>query len=177
MKQQNYNSKSLLVSVFFGLLFVILLNSITSCSARKVNKSTTDIKENTKTEIATIDSSKTITTSQNNILIVDSSSSDEFTITPIDSTKEMIVAGTKYKNAVLKHKKSVRNKVVDKTETIAKTEQKAIKTNIKSDKSKSTNIEIKNTERKSNYWWMLWFLLIIPIYIAYKKYKDKIWFI
>ena len=35
-------------------------------------------------------------------------------------------------------------------------------------------IEVKQIERKQSYWWLLWFLLLIPIYFGYKKYKVYI---
>ncbi len=173
MEQTNYSkgNKSLIISFILALAVL----SLVSCGARKVNKSETEIKETSKTETATVDSSKTITTSQSNIVIVDSSTSDEFTISPIDSSKEMIVSGKKYKNAVLRHKTTSKNKVVDKTETIAKTEQKAIKTNSKADNSKTTKVAVKNIDKKQfNFLSLWWLLLLIPIYIAYRKYKYRI---
>lgn len=176
MKQINYKSGNITFSIAF-LFAIIIVICLTSCGARRVNKSNTEIKETANTEISSIDTSKTVTKTDTNIKIIDSSISDEFIIEPIDSSKVSTFNNVTFKNSRLKHKKIFNNKVVDKTETIAKNEQKAVKTNIKSNKSKTTNVAVKNTERKSSYWRLLWFLLIIPIIIAYRKFKDNIWWV
>ena len=53
-------------------------------------------------------------------------------------------------------KKEVRGVIVD-----AKKEVK--------EQTRSKHKEIKKT---FSYWWLLWFLLLIPIYYVYRKYKN-----
>jgi len=155
------------------IVAIIIAFTLTSCSSRKVQKSEIKVNETEQTQTAKIDTSKTVTKTETNTKVLDSSTTDEITIEPLDNTKEMVVDGKKYFNTVIKRKKSKSNKVVDKTETTAKTEQKAVIETDNSKKTKSIEIETKQTERKSNYWWLLWFLLLIPIYYFYRKYK---WF-
>jgi len=161
-----------------SLLFAIIIASIfflcCSCSTRKVNKSVTEIKETAKTETSTTDSSKTVTKTDINTKIIDSSSTEEFTIVPIDSTKEMVISGKSYFNAKIRLKKERKDKILTQSENIAKTVQNDIKTNSKSENSKQIKQVVKNTERKPSYFWLLWLLLLIPIYFLWKKYRGVI---
>jgi hypothetical protein len=93
-------------------------------------------------------------------------------IEPIDTTKEMVVNGKKYTNSRIKWKKTAKVKKLVENKNVVKTERKAVKIDIKQEKKAQ---EMKS-ERKSSYWWLLWFLLIIPIYICYNKYKSYLWF-
>jgi uncharacterized protein YcfL len=143
------------------LLFLITF-LIVGCGSRKVNKSVT--KEETQIEI--LDTSKTETKTDTNVKVISCFETDEITIVPIDSTKEIFVNGKTYRNVVLKHKKVKANKVVEQNKKEVKIEQKAIKI-----KSKAIiEVKQKETERNSNYWWLI---LLIPIYLLYRKYKHK----
>jgi uncharacterized protein YcfL len=147
------------------LLFLITF-LIVGCGSRKVNKSVT--KEETQIEI--LDTSKTETKTDTNVKVISCFESDEITIVPIDNTKEIIVNGKTYRNVVLKHKKVKANKVVQQSKKEVKTEQKAIKTNIK----KQTQIEVKQIDKEQfNFLLWFWLILLIPIYLLYRKYKHK----
>jgi hypothetical protein len=143
--------------IIMSLLFSILG---TSCGARKTQKSET--KEDLKvTKIAT---EVKIETTTENTKIVDSSEIEEIEITPIDSTKEMVVDGKKYFNAKLKKVKRKNNIVVDKVVKVDKNEQKEVKTVV--EQSKKT--DVKNVERESWFSWWYIFWLILILYIAYR---------
>jgi len=164
-------NRSLLIS--FILAFIVLF--LCSCSARKVNKSETKTTETASTELTKIDSSKTVTKIDTNTKIVDSSSTDEITITPIDSTKEMIVGQVRYKNVVLKRKK-IKNNIISTNNTIVQTyKQNSVKEATKSNSSKSVEATVKNVEKKQfsllSWWWLL--VLLIPAYLYYRKYGFK----
>jgi uncharacterized protein YcfL len=147
------------------LLFLITF-LIVGCGSRKVNKSVT--KEETQIEI--LDTSKTETKTDTNTKVITCFESDEITIVPIDSTKEIFVNGKTYRNVVLKHKKVKANKVVEQSKKEVKIEQKAVKTNIK----KQTQIEVKQIDKEPfNFLVWFWLLLLIPIYLLYRKYKHK----
>jgi uncharacterized protein YcfL len=147
------------------LLFLITF-LIVGCGSRKVNKSVT--KEETQIEI--LDTSKTETKTDTNVKVISCFESDEITIVPIDSTKEIFVNGKTYRNVVLKHKKVKANKVVEQNKKEVKIEQKAIKTNIK----KQTQIEVKQIDKEPfNFLVWFWLILLIPIYLLYRKYKHK----
>jgi uncharacterized protein YcfL len=143
------------------LLFLITF-LIVGCGSRKVNKSVT--KEETQIEI--LDTSKTETKTDTNTKVIDCTLTDEIEIIPIDNTKEIVVNGKTYKNVRLKSKKTKNNVTTNKVEKVAKKQQNAIKTKSKA----SIEVKQKETERNSNYWWLL---LLIPIYLLYRKYKHK----
>ncbi len=117
-----------------------------SCASRKVD---VDIKKKDSTTVQII---KEITTkktdSTSNNLVIDKSESDELIITPIDSTKEIVVNGKKYFNAILKYKK-VRNNTYNTNKVkVSKIEDKAVKTNNRTSvqtKNKTKKIETNNT--------------------------------
>jgi hypothetical protein len=147
-------------------LILLLSILIVGCGSRKVNKSVT--KEETQIEI--LDTSKTETKTDTNVKVISCFESDEITIVPIDSTKEIFVNGKTYRNVVLKHKKVKANKVVEQSKKEVKTEQKAVKTNIK----KQTQIEVKQIDKDPfNFLIWFWLILLIPIYLLYRKYKHK----
>jgi len=163
MKTNDNGNNILLLAIVLALITVIFL---TSCGSRKVNKSET--KETEQTEIKTEAKNETKVTY--NTKIIDTSITDEFEICPVSDTIPMIVNGITYKNAKIKRSKKKNNISIQKD---VKVQHKAQKSGVVMVK-KNRIIEIKQTERKESYWWLLWFLLLIPIYFAYKKYKNYI---
>jgi hypothetical protein len=154
------------------LILVILLSS---CGARKVNKS--ENKQDTKTEttIAVVDTSKTTTDTKENIKIIDNSTSDEVELTPIDNNKPMVIDGKTYLNTKIKRQKKKANKSIIKDKTIAQTAQKAvnIKSSNKIEETKQSTIKKIDKEAVS-FWNYLWFLFIILALIAVGIYiKNK----
>ena len=132
-----------------------------SCASRKVNKEVFK-----KDSLVTINS-KTVTKedikieTKNDILI------DEFTITPLDSLKDITINGISYKNVVLRYKKTkdnslhIENKMVSnkefKTETLKVTK----------------NTKVNNIDKKANYFVYLWLLIIPIIYFIFKLLKSR----
>ena len=159
---ENDNGNNIiLIALILALLGAIFL---TSCGSRKVQKSET--KETEKTEIKTEE--KTETKLTDNTKIIDTSTSDEIEICPVSDTIPMIVNGITYKNVKIRRKKSKNNISVVKDVKVQHNAQKEGVVMVKSNRI----IEVKQIERKNSYWWLLWFLLLIPIYFVYKKYKD-----
>jgi len=167
--QENFN----LFARFIFSVFIIWL-CFGCSSSRKVQKYETKIVETTKSETVTFDSSKTVVKTDSNIKIIDSSSTDEFVIIPIDRSQDMLVNGKKYRNAVLKHKKTKSNTVAEIKETIETATQKAVKTNEKKQSEKQTNIKTKDSVRKSGFpWWILILIAVAGIfYFGYRKFKG-----
>lgn len=159
-------------SILISLAIVAMAFLLCSCGARKVNKSNTVSDEIQTIEITKADSSKTVTVTDVNTKIIDNSSSDEVTISPIDSTKEMVVEGKKYYNAKLSRKKAFNNKVVDNAIKVSETRQNDIKETSKAQIVKHVEAKVYHSERKSSFWWLLWLLLLIPAYCFYRKYKG-----
>ena len=164
--ETNYNNGNKTLLILF--LIVVLPILLCSCGARKVDKSKT-----TTTEVATIvDSSKTTTKVDSNIKIVDTSESDEVTISPADTSKVMIVNGKTYKNVVLKRSKVKNNITTDKTIIASQIKQNNVKTAI----VKNKVVEQKVTERESVvkwWWWLILLLLISAGYLTYRFYRKQ----
>jgi len=141
-------------------LFLLVAITLVSCSTRKVAK--TEIKETTK--ISVVDTSKEVTTKNENVKIVENSEKEVYTITPIDTTKKMVVNGVTYFNAILKHEKNKVNKEYKKDIKVSNIKQKAVIL------AKETNNQVfqKQTQRSSfNFWRLL--LIIIPLAWIYRK--------
>lgn len=164
--ENNNGNKNLLIAIIITCIILIFLNS---CASRKVEKNET--KEDEQTEIKI--SEKTETKIAEKTKIIDVSASDEIEFIPIDNTLPFIIKGETFKNVKIKHSKKKNDITTTKDIKVAQNKRKEVKTDIKRGK---TIIE-KKIERKSSYWWLLWFLLLIPIYILYRKFKDKFWFI
>ena len=159
--ENNNANNILLIAIVLALLGAIFL---TSCGSRKVQKSET--KETEKTEIKTEE--KTETKLTDNTKIVDTSTSDEIEICPVSDSLPMVVNGITYKNVKIKHKKSKNNISVVKDVKVQHNAQKSGLKTVKRD----LIIERKVIDRKQSYWWTLWFLLLIPAYYVWRKYKG-----
>ena len=157
--KENYNGNNLILAIILGLITLIIM----SCGSRKVNKSQTKEQEQ-KTEKSTLEIETRVT---DNTKIIDTSTSDEIEISPVSDTLPMVVNGITYKNVKIRRKKSKNNisvaKDVKVQQNVQKSDLKAVKTN--------KVVEIKQIERKQSFWWLLWFLLLIPIYYLWRKYR------
>lgn len=162
MKTENDNTNNfLLIAIVIGLISAIFL---TSCGSRKVQKSET--KETEKTEIKTEE--KTETKLTDNTKIIDTSSTDEIEIIPVDNTLPITVNGKKYTNSRIKWKKKKNNISIAKDVKVQHNAQKSGLKTVKRD----LIIERKVIDRKQSFWWLLWFLLLIPAYYLWRKYKG-----
>lgn len=151
----------ILIAIILALLGAIFL---TSCGSRKVQKSET--KETEQTEIKTEEKKETKLT--DNTKIIDTSTTDEIEIVPVDNSLPFTIDGKEYKNAKIRHKKSKNNISINKD---IKVQHKAEKSGLVTVK-RDLIIERKLIDRKQSYWWMLWFLLLIPAYYVWRKYKG-----
>lgn len=159
-----------LITAFAIAMLVIMLCFCSSCGSRKVEKSKTETKETEIVQTSKVDSSKTVTLTDSNTKVVDSSSSDEIEILPIDSTKEIVVAGKTYKNVIIRHKKHKAAKVLDESKNVSETKQNSVIESGKTQKTKTVSAEVKNIERKGfNFLNLLWLLLLIPIYLLWRN--------
>ena len=168
-RANKYGTKSLLFWALLAVLFLLLC----SCGSRKVTKSNTEIKEVAKTETTKVDSSKVTVNIDSNTKIVDSSDSEEIIFEPVDNTKPMIVNSKTYLNARISTKKVKANKVTTNDLNVYKTAQNSVKEASKEQSSKEVKAEVKNVDKKQfnflNLWWLL---LLIPIYLLYKRYRG-----
>jgi hypothetical protein len=143
------------------ILFLLILFS--SCSSRKVvieNVKKDSISE-TVVKTATVEDVKIET--KNDILI------DEFTITPLDTCKDIVINGISYKNVVLKYKKTKDNTIQVQDKKTSKIEDKQQKTKVEVEQKKK---QIEKTPIPQL--WLLWLLIPLIIYIMYKVYGRQI---
>jgi hypothetical protein len=144
---------------------ILLLTAISlmSCGSRKVQRSKTE----DKTQIAIVDTSTTKTIDNTIISVIEIDSTSEMLIEPIDTTKEMVVNGKKYINSRIKWKKTNKVKKLVENKNVVKTERKAVKIVAKREKK----LQTMKSDRESSYFWVLWFLLLIPIYYFLRRYR------
>jgi hypothetical protein len=139
-------------------LFILFL-LFASCSSRKVIVDT--IKKDSISETVV----KTATVEDIKIETKNDISIDEFTITPLDSLKDIVINGISYKNVVLTYKKTKDN-------TLYKEEKKVSKIE---DKQQTTKVQVKEKkkeiDKKANYFIIL--ILLFIILLAYMVYKLK----
>ena len=151
------------------LLFLIVL---TSCASRQVQVDKIDIKKDsvaeTKVTVTTVEN-KIKTDSTNIITTIDNS---EITITPIDTCKEIIVEGKVYKNVVLKIKKNKANTLYTNNKTESNNKHTDSVATVKVNKTEKVSGKNKTIERKANYWWILWLLLLILI--LYQLWRNRL---
>jgi len=155
--------------------YLLILLLFISCGARKMDKSKIDEQKKTETQIAILDTSKTSTNITENLNIVNNSTSDEIEVTPIDSTKPMVIDGKTYLNAKIKHQKKKVSISIVKDKTIAQIEEKAvnIKSNNKIEEHKQSTVKKIDKEAVS-FWNYLWFIFLILGLIALAIYlKNK----
>jgi hypothetical protein len=146
--------KDIVYSNFWKATTIILLLVFgCSCGARKVEKST--IKEEIKTE------KKIDSTAQKETKTVINDETNEIEITPIDTSKVLIINGKTYKNAKFK----ISNRKT-KTDISAK-EKIQLTKNVKSNIVKS-NI-VKKTEKQYNVFWLFLIPVIAYFYLFYFK--------
>lgn len=145
------------------LLAIIFL--LTSCaSSRKVDKTT--VKTETQTEVKA--TSENQTRAEITSVTIDTSTTYEIEIIPVDNSKPIIINNVEYKNAKIKHSKRKNNISINKVEKVSKNEQKAVEIKYK----QSNEVSKKQTSRFSlNFWWLL---IPIACYLYYRRYGFKL---
>ena len=143
---------------------IILSLLLVGCGSRKVIVD----KQETKTEVS--QSTKIIDTSKidTNIKVIDRTNTTEFIIEPIDNSKPIFIEGKKYENVRFKTLKKANN--INTTQS--KKEVRAVVIDAKKQVRQQIEVKHKEIEKTFSYWWLLWFLLLIPIYYVYRKYKN-----
>jgi hypothetical protein len=145
--------------------FIFLFVLLASCGARKVDVQKTD-------SVVKVDSTSTIkkeevVVTQNNISI--NTDTDEMEITPIDSTKPVVIGEKKYFNAKIRYKKT-KVAVVDATK---KQEVKKESQEVKVVKDKKEKVFKKHIDKKESHtvfwWWLLIILLVLLFFYTYRK--------
>jgi hypothetical protein len=137
--------------------FVVVFLVFSSCVTKKVNVSKTQTE--TKTESSFTQKKDSSVVRSNAISIIEKL--DEIELVPIDTTKPIIINDTKYFNATIKLRKSMRA-YVDSSKTISLNRSQFTGKIIKHQKQKAN---VKNVDKKANSQLYLFWLLLIPIVI------------
>lgn len=136
------------------LALVLVIPLLFSCAARKVAVSKTQTQ--TYTDSVVVEKKDSVSVQQNAIVVVDST--EEIEVTPIDTTKPIVIGETKYFNAKVKVRKIRKRTTDSSTIVVAKSSEKQI--GVKKEVKQKTFD--KKVEKKANYLFYLW-LLLIPI--------------
>lgn len=144
------------------ILYLSLFILITSCGARKVNK--TVIEEKSKIDSTSVIKTEIVTTQENNVIVTEDT--DELEIFPIDTTRSITIDGKKYHNVKIKKKKQ-KKVIVDNTK-IKVAEKSDIKVSVV--KEKKANTFKKNIDKKESLSSYLWWILIL-ICLGFYAYK------
>jgi len=135
----------------------IVITMLSSCGTRKVVID--EVKKDSLSQISTkIVTKEDIKIETKNDIVI-----DEFTITPLDTCKDIVVNGITYKNAILSYKKTKDN-------TIQVQDKKMSEEKLEVQDTKVTqNRKVKDIERKSNPMLnLLWLLIPLSAYVIYK---------
>jgi mevalonate kinase len=135
--------------------FVVVFLVFSSCVTKKVNVSKTQIETEIDSSFTQKKDSSVV--QSNAISIIEKL--DEIELVPIDTTKPIIINDTKYFNATIKLRKSMRA-YVDSSKTISLNISQATGKIIKHQKQKAN---VKNVDKKANSQLYLFWLLLIPI--------------
>jgi hypothetical protein len=156
MKNENRNFILFWVYVIVASIVITMLSS---CGTRKVIIDT--IKKDSLSQIST----KIVTKEDIKIETKNDITTDEFTITPLDTCKDIIIDGKTYRNVVLRYKKTKDNTIQVQDIKVAKDELKTQDTKV------TQNRKVKDIERTSNPF-LIFLWLLIPL-IAYIIYRFK----
>ena len=143
---------------------------LTSCASRKVDINKTDIKKdsvvNTEVKVITIENKiKTDSTS-----ITTNTDNSEITITPIDSSKVIVVDGKNYKNVVLKIKKIKANTLYINNKKESETKHKDSTATTKIEVKEQSTTKTKTIDKKANYLVLFyWLILILILYLLWRN--------
>jgi len=138
-------------------LAVIVVTLLSSCGTRKViiDEVKKDSLSQISTKIVTVEDIKIET--KNDII------TDEFTITPLDTCKDIVIDGKTYRNVTIKYKKTKDNTIQVQDIKVAKKELKVQDTKV------TQNRKVKDITKTSNpFLILLWLLIPLIAYIIYR---------
>lgn len=130
---------------------ILLSLLLISCGSRKVNKSVVETKEETKTQIAVVDKTETKTNTEINSVTIDTSTTDQMVIEPINPLIEFVVNGKTYKNARITTKKVKSGVSTTTNEKVAKIEAKDVTTNVATKSKTSVKVADKKVDRNNTF--------------------------
>jgi hypothetical protein len=135
----------------------IVITMLSSCGTRKVIID--EVKKDSLSQIYT----KIVTKEEIKIETKNDIITNEFTITPLDTCKDIVVNGISYRNVTIKYKKTKDNTIQVKDIKVAKNELKVQDTKV------TQNRKVKDITKTSNpFLILLWLLIPLIAYIIYR---------
>jgi len=169
---ENHN-RNFLVFWILVLISCILVSTMSSCASRKVIVDKTDIKKDSivETKVSLISQENEKKSDSTSIVITNEN--DELTITPIDTSKEIIVNGVSYKNVIINVKKNKTNVSYSNKNKESYTKSKDSTSTNKVVKTEVIKTKEKKIDKKQNYW--VFILPILLLIILYLLWQNRQW--
>jgi len=138
-------------------LAVISITILSSCGTRKVVID--EVKKDSLSQIST----KIVTKEDIKIETKNDITTDEFTITPLDTCKDIVIDGKTYRNVTINYKKTKDNTIQVQDIKVSKNELKVQDTKV------TQNRKVKDITKTSNpFLILLWLLIPLIAYIIYR---------
>lgn len=144
------------------IALLIASSILYSCASRKVTASKVEVDK--RMDSVYVERKDSVSIQQNSIKIKEES--NEIEVTPIDTTKPIIIGETKYYNAKLRIRKGKKTLVDSSKVTSIKSQEKLIDVN----KQERTIAKDKKVDKKPDYSWVLWVLAILAIAYCIRRY-------
>ncbi len=170
MKDHNRNFIIFWILVLISCIFVTLMSS---CASRKVVIDKVDIKKDSIVETKVSLISQEIEKKSDSISIVITNENSELIITPIDTTKEIVINGVSYKNVILNIKKNKNNVSYSNKNKESYTKSKDSTSTNKVVKTEVIKTKQKKIDKKQNYWVLI--LPILLLIILYLPWQNRQW--
>ena len=158
MKQTIISKNKGVLSFWLAVLLAsIVITMLSSCGTRKVVID--EVKKDSLSQILTkIVTKEDIKIETKNDIVI-----DEFTITPLDTCKDIVIDGKTYRNVTINYKKTKDNTIQVQDIKVAKNELKVQDTKV------TENRKVKHIEKTSNpFLILLWLLIPLIAYIIYR---------
>lgn len=169
---ENHN-RNFIVFWILVLISCIFVSSMSSCASRKVTVDKVDVKKDSIVETKVSLISKEIEKKSDSTSIVITNENIELIITPIDTTKEIIVNGVSYKNVILNVKKNKTNVSYSNKNEESYTKSKDSTSTNKVIKTEVVKIKEKKIDKKQNYWVLI--LPVLLLIILYLLWQNRQW--
>jgi len=152
-------NRNWILFIIYVVLASTVITMLSSCGTRKVviDEVKKDSISETVVKIAIVEDIKIET--KNDIV------TDEFTITPLDTCKDIVVNGITYRNVTINYKKTKDNTIQVQDIKVAKKELKVQDTKV------TQNRKVKDIEKTSNplIWLLIPTIILIVIYFIWQN--------
>ena len=158
MKQTTISKNKGVLSFWLAVLLAsIVITLLSSCGTRKVIID--EVKKDSLSQIYT----KIVTKEDIKIETKNDITTDEFTITPLDTCKDIVIDGKKYRNVTINYKKTKDNTIQVQDIKVSKNELTVQDTKV------TENRKVKDITKTSNpQLWLLWLLIPIGLWVFYE---------